>query len=181
LRKPLLHGNGILVQIEARAVGRARSVAAKVLLERYSGPLNYCWLANTDADCVVPINWLTDHLAIAGQRIDGVAGIVDIDSYSEHDSCVQERFQLSYHIHADGTHPHVHGANLGVRADAYLLAGGWSALETGEDHDLWHRLRQTSHHLLSAAKLLVTTSGRRLGRAPHGFAEALAAHNEAFS
>jgi hypothetical protein len=32
--------------------------------------------------------------------------------------------------------------------------------------------------LLSSARLRVVTSGRRVGRAPAGFAGALAAHNE---
>jgi cellulose synthase/poly-beta-1,6-N-acetylglucosamine synthase-like glycosyltransferase len=177
----LLFENGIVVPIDARAVGRARSVAAKVILERYRGSLKYCWLANTDADCEVPADWLTNHLAIARQGIDAVAGIVNVDSFAEHDSLVRERFRLSYHIHADGTHPHVHGANMGMRADAYLRAGGWLALETAEDHDLWRRLHQTGYRPLSAAKLMVTTSGRKFGRAPHGFAEALASHNGVLS
>jgi glycosyltransferase involved in cell wall biosynthesis len=181
IAETLLHGHGIVVPVDARAVGRARAAAARVLLERYSGPLERCWLANTDADCEVPVNWLADQLAIARQGIEAVAGIVDVDSFAEHGAFVQERFRLSYHIYADGTHPHVHGANMGVRADAYVRAGGWLALETAEDHDLWHRLHQTGHRALSLAKLLVTTSGRKSGRAPHGFAEALAAHNGALS
>jgi hypothetical protein len=37
----------------------------------------------------------------------------------------------------DGTHPHVHGANLGIRADAYSDAGGWNDLTVAEDHCLW--------------------------------------------
>jgi glycosyltransferase involved in cell wall biosynthesis len=181
IAETLLCGHGIVVPIDARAVGQARSVAAKVLLDRYRGPLEYCWLANTDADCEVPSNWLTDQLAIAKQGVDAVAGIIDVDCFAEHDAYVQERFRLSYLLHADGTHPHVHGANMGIRADAYLRAGGWLALETAEDHDLWRRLHQTGHRPLSATKLLVTTSGRKIGRAPHGFAEALAAHNGAIS
>jgi glycosyltransferase involved in cell wall biosynthesis len=181
IAEALLLGNGVVVPIDARAVGQARAVAARVLLKRYSGSLKYCWLANTDADCEVPTSWLTDHLAIARLGTDAVAGTVDVDSFAEHDPFVRERFQLSYRIDADGTHPHVHGANMGVRADAYLRAGGWLALETAEDHDLWNRLHQTGHRPLSAAKLLVTTSGRKNGRAPHGFAEALAAHNGALS
>ena len=181
IAETLLFEDGVVVPIEARAVGQARSVAANAVLERYNGSLKYCWLANTDADCEVPADWLTNHLAIARQGTDAVAGIVNVDSFAEHNSFVQERFRLSYHIHSDGTHPHVHGANMGMRADAYLRAGGWLALETAEDHDLWRRLHQTGHHPLSAAKLTVTTSGRKLGRAPHGFSEALAAHNGAFS
>ena len=39
----------------------------------------------------------------------------------------------------DGTHRHVHGANLGVRADLLDAVGGWRRLHTGEDHDLWQR------------------------------------------
>ncbi len=87
---------------------------------------------------------------------------------------VEARFRLSYTIHPDGSHPHVHGANLGVRADAYLRAGEWNALETAEDHDLWGRLPNR----LSTARIEVVTSGRRQGRAPSGFAGALAAHNQ---
>ena len=181
IAETLLASNGIVVPINARAVGRARSVAAQVMLERYNGPLTRCWLANTDADCEVPPDWLTRQLEIARQGIDAVAGIVDVDTFLEHDKFVQERFRLSYHVYADGTHPHVHGANMGIRADAYLRAGGWLALETAEDHDLWHRLHQTGHQRLSAAKLKVTTSGRKIGRAPNGFAGALAAHNEVHS
>ena len=69
------------------------------------------------------------------------------------------------------------GANLGVRADRYLAAGGWADLPTAEDHDLWRRLHQTGARTCSSAKIVVATSGRRIGRAPHGFAGALAAHN----
>ena len=48
----------------------------------------------------------------------------------------KSRFRMTYQINTDGTHPHVHGANLGMRADAYLAAGGWNPLPTAEDHDL---------------------------------------------
>ena len=39
-------------------------------------------------------------------------------------------------VHRNGTHGHVHGANMGFRGDAYLAAGGWYPLASGEDHDL---------------------------------------------
>jgi hypothetical protein len=51
-------------------------------------------------------------------------------------------------------------------------------VKTAEDHDLWSRLRLTRARLLSSAHLQVVTSGRRVGRAPTGFADALAAHND---
>lgn len=174
----MLFGYGIAVTTQARAVGRVRTLAAHTALLRYAGPLQRCWLANTDADCCVPKSWLLDQLAAASQGVEAIAGTVDVDSFCQHLPGVDLQFRRTYMIHPDGSHPHVHGANLGVRADAYLKAGGWSHVETGEDHDLWSRLTEAGLRRLSSSAITVLTSGRRVGRAPNGFAEALAAHNE---
>lgn len=173
----LLRRSGIVVCTDAGRVGAARCLAAEVALQRYHGPPERCWLANTDADCEVPTTWLSDQLSIAMQGFAAVAGTVRVDSFAEHDPRVEELFRQTYLTHADGTHPHVHGANLGVRADAYLRVGGWLNLTTAEDHDLWNRLHRSGHQRLSDARLQVVTSGRRLGRSPSGFADALAAHS----
>ena len=183
----LVRGYGTVVSTNARSVGAARALAAEVALARYAGPLNpsvdrlldRCWLANTDADCRVPPHWLSDQLLFARDGVEAIAGTVDVDSFEEHDCGVPERFRASYAIHPDGSHPHIHGANLGVRADAYRRAGGWAELATAEDHDLWERLRLCGSRRVSIAKMKVITSGRRVGRAPFGFAGALSAHNEA--
>ena len=177
IAQDFVQGNGTVVEIDVGCVGAARALGAQRALERYDGAQNRCWLANTDADCEVPATWLQDQLAFANAGFAAVAGIIDVDSFAEHASLVSERFRRSYLIHADGTHPHVHGANLGVRADAYLQAGGWQDLSTAEDHDLWRRLRSGRHRRVSDARLCVLTSGRRVGRAPFGFAGALGAHN----
>lgn len=177
IARGFIQGNDTVFEAEVGCVGGARALGAQHALERHDGALNRCWLANTDADCQVPATWLVDQLASANAGFAAVAGIIDVDSFAEHESFVSERFRLSYRIHADGTHPHVHGANLGVRADAYLQAGGWRDLSTEEDHDLWRRLQSGRHRRLSDARLRVLTSGRRVGRAPFGFAGALAAHN----
>jgi glycosyltransferase involved in cell wall biosynthesis len=169
---------GAVITTQAGAVGYARSLAAKTALQRHSGPLQYCWLANTDADCCVPDTWLLDQLALAEQGAEAIAGIVDVDSFEEHDVGVNLCFRRSYLIRSDGSHPHVHGANLGIRADAYLRAGGWGTLESAEDHDLWHRLLETGCSVCSTDYVKVLTSGRRVGRAPQGFAAALCAHDE---
>ena len=120
-------------------------------------------------------------LLFAEEGVEAVAGIISVDTFSEHGPAVEKRFYSTYAIDPDGRHSHVHGANLGIRADAYLRVGGWANLATAEDHDLWNRLVMTASSLVSAAALRVTTSGRRTGRAPNGFADALAAHNEAFA
>lgn len=151
--------------------------AANTALQRCQAPLDHAWLANTDADCEVPQGWLLDQFAIAQKGTAAVAGVVDVDSFEGHQPHVRELFHESYVIYADGTHPHVHGANLGIRADAYLQIGGFAELETAEDHDLWRRLGSRGFARLSDARLQVVTSGRRIGRAPLGFADALAAHN----
>jgi glycosyltransferase involved in cell wall biosynthesis len=174
----MLKGKGAVVSLDAGSVGEARTRAAEVALRRYHGPLNRCWLANTDADCSVPKSWLADHLMLCAMGAEAVAGTIDVTDFSEHSPGVDRRFRSSYHVSSNGTHPHVHGANFGVRADAYMRAGGWGNLCTAEDHDLWNRLAEQGARRVSIDRVKVVTSGRRIGRAPRGFAAALAAHNE---
>ncbi len=178
IARRMLHGAGVAIQCTAGVVGVARAAAANAALRRRTRAPSRVWLANTDADCWVPRTWLTEQLELAETGAQAVAGTVDVDSFAEHDECVPERFRSSYRLYPDGTHPHIHGANLGVRADAYLRAGGWADLCTAEDHDLWARLEMIGARRLSPIHVQVLTSGRRVGRAPLGFAAALAAHNE---
>ncbi len=173
----MLQGLGAVVRTDAGCVGQTRKLAAKTALQRYAGPLHRCWLANTDADCSVPKEWLLSQSTLANAGFEVVAGIVDVDSFVEHQTHVPQRFRETYVLHADGTHPHVHGANFGIRADKYLHADGWGILATAEDHDLWNRLKKISARTISPSSLSVLTSGRKVGRAPSGFADALASHN----
>ena len=167
-----------VIDTDAGNVGHARALAAEAALLRYTGPRERCWLANTDADCIVPPHWLEQQLEVAELHIQAIAGIIDVDTFAEHSPQVEERFRATYCLRPDGSHPHIHGANLGVRADAYLRAGGWSKLATAEDHDLWRRIADAGCPRVSTVRIRVSTSGRRVGRAPMGFANALALHNE---
>jgi glycosyltransferase involved in cell wall biosynthesis len=178
LARRILRKRGSVLLTTAGAAGTVRAVAANYALSQNRQRPGKWWLANTDADCVVPPGWLTDQLQLARGGVEAFAGTVSVDSFEEHGPQVAERFRASYMIASNGWHPHVHGANLGVRADAYLSAGGWSPLQTGEDHDLWNRLVARGAKLVSTARIEVITSGRKVGRAPEGFADALAAHNE---
>jgi glycosyltransferase involved in cell wall biosynthesis len=178
IARKMLKGKGTVVSLNAGAVGEARTLAAEVALRRYHGSLDHCWLANTDADCCVPKSWLADQLMLCAMGAEAVAGTIDVIDFSGHGPGVELRFRSSYHVSSDGTHPHVHGANFGVRADAYVRAGGWGSLCTAEDHDLWNRLADHGSRRVSIDRVKVVTSGRRVGRAPRGFAAALAAHNE---
>ena len=137
IAKHMLHSRGSVIGANAGAAGGARSVAAKVALNRTRVPFSRCWLANTDADCLVPPDWLTNQLELAHSGVEAYAGTVSVDSFEDHGPEVPQRFRESYRIEPDGSHPHIHAANLGVRADAYIEAGGWARLATGEDHELW--------------------------------------------
>lgn len=133
------------------------------------------WLATTDADSVVPAEWLAHHLHLRRRGADGCAGTVVVDSWREHPASTRRAFDAQYQ--PDGRlgfgHPHVHGTNLGLSLAAYLLAGGFSPLVTGEDHALWRALVEAGRRLVATPEAPVTTSGRRHGRSPAGFAGTL--------
>ena len=169
-----LAGRGEVIVAENRSVGLSRSMGVARFLATHAHPLDRTWIANTDGDTVVPITWLRDQLLLADEGVTAVAGVVELDHDGRLSGQVVDAFRRRYAGGIRGTtHQHVHGANLGVRADAYLDVGGWAALETAEDHDLWARLRARGWPTRSSCSLVVTTSARRTGNAPDGFATGL--------
>lgn len=152
-----------VLQIDARNVGAARAAGAAHLLA-----LEARWLAFTDADSVVDPVWLAAQLAL---NADAVCGCVEVADWSEHPELLRRRYEARYRF-ADG-HRHVHGANLGVAAKAYVLAGGFEPLRTGEDVALVRALCATGATIAWSAAPRVATSARLLGRAPDGFASLL--------
>jgi len=168
---------GEVACVHERSVGAARAHGALRCLERLSSlPADRIWLLNTDADTVVPEDWVRRQLAFAEDGAAAVAGRVALErSGGELDPTLARRFARSYALGADGTHEHVHGANLGVRADAYLDTGGWLPKSLSEDHCLWTRLRERGWPLVSPTASVVATSARLQGRAAGGFASDLAA------
>jgi hypothetical protein len=130
------------------------------------------WLATTDADTVVPPGWLRRQLGYAGQGWDVVLGTVTVTDWAGHPPDVPAVFEAMYDF-GDGPHPHVHGANLGIRASAYLAAGGFRPLRTAEDHALTAAATQAGCQVLQAGDIAVETSARRQARAPRGFSHLL--------
>ena len=169
-----------VIEIDRGNVGTARAIGVAYGRQALGKTEpSQTWTANTDADTCVPQHWITAQLDWADLGVAAVAGVVCVDSFAEHPPIVAERFASTYTAQLpDDTrdHIHVHGANLGVRLDAYLHAGGWQQLELSEDHDLWNRLRAYGHPVRSPSSLFVTTSGRALSRCPGGFADSLRAH-----
>jgi glycosyltransferase involved in cell wall biosynthesis len=166
-------GGASVVEIRRRSVGAARAAGMDYVLSglRAVRP-EAIWLATTDADSRVPAHWLSRQLEYAEAGYDAVAGTIAVTDWTEHPPQLPGIFAARYR-HDGPSHPHVHGANLGVRASAYLAAGGFKALRTAEDHDLLHALSVTGTTALRASDIAVETSSRRSGRAPHGFSHLL--------
>jgi cellulose synthase/poly-beta-1,6-N-acetylglucosamine synthase-like glycosyltransferase len=176
IARVVLGPRGEVVECAAESAGAARRSGVAAALQQFAG-LDHqrLWVANTDADTCVPDDWIKRHLEMAEAGYAGVAGIVHVESVPGCDTTTLRHLFEDYIVLSDGTHPHVHGANLGVRADAYLDVGGWSQIKLAEDHCLWNRLRRRGWCVASVAASVVSTSGRPFGRAVGGFADSILA------
>jgi glycosyltransferase involved in cell wall biosynthesis len=152
------------VRLEVRCVGVARAAAAAELIGRGAR-----WLASTDADSEVPPEWLVAQLE---GRCDAFCGLVDIATTSRTERRLRRAFQQQQQWGDD--HGRIHGANLGVSAQAYLAAGGFAPLRCGEDVALVRRLQRLGADVRWAGAPVVMTSGRLVGRATGGFSAYLA-------
>ncbi len=163
----------VVVQTSARSVGIARQAGMRAALQQFRdlAPAEI-WLATTDADTLVPPDWLRRQLRYAAAGWDAVVGTVAVTDWTEHPAEVPPLFQRQYG-NEQGTHPHVHGANLGFSAEAYLAAGGFSAHRTAEDHALVIALETAGCRVLRTTQVSVVTSARRGARAPMGFSHLL--------
>jgi glycosyltransferase involved in cell wall biosynthesis len=157
------------VSISARQVGAARRAGCEHLLRDESRP-GEVWLANTDADSRVPRNWLADMVEHADAGADLVLGTV---RPARGLSAGLRAAWYDSHVLTDG-HPHVHGANFGIRADVYRTLGGWPVLATGEDETLAARAAaRPDVRVVRTARSPVSTSTRLIARAPYGFSSYL--------
>ena len=154
-----------VIGIHARRVGAARAAGMRELLRLTSGADPAAvWLATTDADTLVPPDWLRRQLHYANAGWDVVLGTVT--DWGGHPPHVPVAFAKRYAF-GSGPHPHVHGANLGIRASAYLAAGGFPPLRTAEDHALLAAATRAGCMVAQASDIAVETSGRPAGaRAP---------------
>ena len=153
---------------DAGLVGCARHAGAMTVLHhsrRAAIPDHAVWLANTDADTTVRRDWLTEHLDIAQSGVDAAIGTVTPAGL---DAAAHRRWHAEHQLQ-DG-HPHVHGANLGLRADTYIEVGGFAPLSVNEDHDLVAKVRRVTNRWVATHRTTVTTSARTTSRVEGGFA-----------
>lgn len=165
-----------VVGVDFRSVGRSRRAGVQALLpqgpDEWSVPPSKVWIANTDADSSVPRHWLVRQLELAAAGADVVVGSVEPDVAGMDPALV--RLWHSRH-RLEENHPHVHGANLGVRASAYLAAGGFPLSDCDEDRTLVDRLRRSGAAVYATDTTRVVTSGRLEARTVRGFAAYLLA------
>ena len=67
-------------------------------------------------------------------------------------------------------HAHVHGANLGIRADRWRAVGRFGRLTVGEDVDLVEWVRAATDRWVATDTTRVLTPGPSHSRVEHGFA-----------
>ncbi|WP_104180251.1 glycosyltransferase family 2 protein [Arthrobacter sp. B0490] len=147
------------------SVGAARDVGVRFALARSRSSPERTWIANTDADTLVPRDWLVRHHRL-GSGHDLVLGTVRPTITADN----AQRLQLWSNAYVpDDGHHHVHGANLGIRGSTYQKLGGFRPLAQDEDVDLAARAKAGGSAWTASGTVAVTTSSRTTGRVPAGF------------
>ena len=125
------------------------------------------WVASTDADSIVSADWLTTHVEAGRAGWDAYAGEVEVLDWDGWSAALPDAYERRYRH--PGRRAPVHGANLGVRLDAYLAVGGFPAVACGEDEVLVERLIEAGYSVLASPFAPVHTSARRVARVRGGF------------
>ncbi|NRG41540.1 glycosyltransferase family 2 protein [Rathayibacter sp. VKM Ac-2835] len=154
-----------VLELERCGVGAARAAGIAHALGTVSVPDDRVWLANTDADTVVPEEWLLEHVEHARHH-DALVGTVRPDPTDLSPEMYRRWRRTREQEESVGS---IHGANLGVRASAYLAAGGFGGEPLHEDVLLVERLHAAGARVGATDRGEVTTSGRRRNRVDGGY------------
>ena len=166
-------GDVHFVEVDAKNVGATRAAGFAYARGVLDDDDSRVWYATTDADSRVDADWLVRQMAA---DVDMVLGVVRVTNWQNFSAASIRRYLAAYGAKSErrgGGHGHVHGANMGFRADAYWAIGGFATLASREDVDLVRRFEQGGLRIRRDADLSVETSARREGRAPRGFANYL--------
>ncbi|GAA3697415.1 glycosyltransferase family 2 protein [Arthrobacter ginkgonis] len=158
----------LVLEVGFGSVGQTRAAGVGALMAGTGRRgLEATWIGCTDADTLVPPQWLAVGADLADAGADAVLGTVEPDPLDTDPELLG--LWRGDHDSGDG-HPHVHGANLGVRASAYLEAGGFPAVSLDEDVLLVEALRKARKTVVASGAVPAVTSGRLDGRTAGGFA-----------
>jgi hypothetical protein len=149
-------------------------------------------ILTTDADSKVATNWIAANIAAIDAGSDAVAGMAVLDDRDAAalpgrlliDDEKAEAFgtlldEIDWLLDPDAADPwprHTQhsGASIAVRARFLALAGGIPAIPLGEDRQLFTQLRRIDARIRHAREVMVTVSGRSVGRAKGGMADTIA-------
>ena len=141
-------------------------------------------LLTTDADSTPDPRWLAASLTalrvadVAAGRIEAVGDVPPLQRRLAVylDRLHRQRRALDPVDWEDArTHHWTSAASLAFAPGVYAAIGGFAPLTCGEDGDLVDRAWRAGHRVRRDARIAVSTSARRQGRVPGGFASLLAA------
>ena len=137
---------------------------------------HHTWIFSTDADTVVPQDWVVNTLSIAtAAGADLVAGLADLAAWAAPTAARAAYADLiASGITRDG-HSHIYAADLAVRADRFLQVGGFPDRLHGEEHGLLDAVQRSGGLTVQTTASRVSTSAWAPGRAEHGSAHCSAA------
>jgi glycosyltransferase involved in cell wall biosynthesis len=156
-----------VLAVHAHRVGAARRAGIDRARQLVPSRARDSWIACTDADSVVPSDWLLAHLRQRRAGADLVLGSVRPRA-TDLPTPLMEAWLLRHH--PDRARHGVYGANMSFGAVAYDVIGGFAPLVAHEDRTLVEAFRRHGLQVQYAPAIEVVTSGRLLGRAPEGFA-----------
>lgn len=142
-----------------QCVGQARDLGIRHLIAQGA-----TWIACTDADSCVDLDWL--YAQIQHQPTDVICGVVQLDDFSHLSPNTQKKYLTHYKDRMN--HQHIHGANLSFSAQVYLHVGGFEAISCHEDIGLVHKFIQYGYQITWTNRVRVSTSSRLDARAPEG-------------
>ncbi|AZI59659.1 glycosyltransferase [Nakamurella antarctica] len=154
-----------MLTVQVSNVGAARKAGFDSALAKKNA--DGLWLATTDADSQVPSHWFAAQLRHAHLGAAIVMGTVTVADWSGRSPEVQN---LAEKLYDRGPHRHIHGTNLSFTAVAYQQVGGFATLASSEDVALVTAFAAAGLPAAWATDMPVTTSARRISRAPRGFA-----------
>ena len=155
-----------IMVVDVGAIGAARALGVRRLLEGTRTPAERLWIANTDADAVVPENWLSSQVTLADNGCDVIIGTVRSDAA---DPSAERRRSRHRRYSAGDESGRVRGANLGVRASAYCAAGSFLSSRGDEDAALVAAL--SDFRVVTSDEAEVVLSARDDARLPAGYAQ----------
>lgn len=145
----------------------------------------------TDADGQVPLDWVAANLfylqrgldAVAGRAVLNTADEVMIPTRLREDDALECAYAAALDEMASiiaprqwdpwPRHTEHSGASIAVTVAAYGRAGGMPAAPVAEDRKFFAALEATGAHVRHAPEIVVTVSGRTIGRAEGGMADTI--------